>query len=89
MSEPEKFYPIVEHLGKECSFWGLDQGEPACGYPKSELEGRTTCRGIVDDVCLYIIDGRPPSELSDMLLKGIRTRQPDSSLLPPGDVSKS
>ena len=89
MSESEKFYPSPEHLGEECLFWDLDQGDPACDYPKLELQGRRTCCGRVDDVCQYIMNGKEPSELSNMLLKGIKTRQPDSSLLPPGDISKS
>jgi hypothetical protein len=51
-----------------------------------ELEGRTTCGGIIDDVCLKVLIGRAPGKTSQMLLEGIKTQLPDSSLLPPGEI---
>ncbi len=56
----EKYYPKEANLGQGCSFWNLGNFAAECCYPKYELQGRTTCRGIIDDVCLYVKDGRQP-----------------------------
>ena len=86
MQEPELSHPNVENLGKACRFWNLGGIATDCCFPKAELEGRTTCGGTVDDVCLYVKAGRTPSEFSDLLLTGINLRPPDGSLLPPGEI---
>lgn len=87
MTEPETYYPKEENLGKPCMFWSLGGIAAACCYPKFELEGRTTCGGTIDDVCLRIKDGRPGSEFTEFLLEGTNTQIPDSSLLPPGEIT--
>ncbi len=84
----EKFYPIEENLGKNCVFWCLG-GQIACGFPKVNLEGRTKCEGMIDDVCLYIKDGRQPSSLTEEQIIELKTRAPgllDKSYIPPGDI---
>lgn len=83
----ERFYPNEENLGLDCLFWDL--GSLVCSFPKTELQGRRSCEGIVDDVCLFLMKGRRPSSLTDSQIKEIRTRAPDlydKSYLPPGDT---
>lgn len=86
MSENEKCYPTDRNLGRDCLYWGLGGIAASCCFPKAELQGRKTCGGSIDDVCLYIKDGRPPGEFSEMLLAGIKYSPPNSSLLPPGEI---
>ena len=86
MSENERVYPHEQNLGKECLYWSLGGIAAKCCFPKYELEGRTTCGGVIDDVCLYVKDGRTPGPTSQILLEGIRSMPPDSSLLPPGEI---
>jgi len=94
----ERFYPKEENLGKDCRFWQgiaidgkrhLAQAAIGCTYPKFEMEGRMSCEGIIDDVCLYLKDGRRPSSLSQDQIDEIRFRIPDGDNrnLPPGDVT--
>jgi hypothetical protein len=91
----EKYYPSEENLGKDCSFWqgvekersGLGQLAVGCHYPKAELEGRLSCEGMIDDVCLFVKNGRHPKSLSPEQIAEIRFRMPlasDSRNLPPG-----
>lgn len=86
MTQYEKVSPKEQNLGKNCIYWDLGGVATNCCFPKFELEGRTTCRGIIDDVCLYVKDGRTPGEFSQMLLNGIKTSIPNSALLPPGEI---
>lgn len=94
----EKFYPKEENLGKDCRFWqGLDTDGKhplariaiGCTFPRYEMEGRLSCEGIVDDVCLYLKDGRIPSSLSQEQIDEIRFRIPDGDNrdIPPGDIT--
>ena len=85
MSEYEKFRPNEENLGKECVFWSRNIG---CMYPKMQMEGRRSCEGIVDDVCLYLKDGRLPKSLTEQQIFSLKTRPPtaDKSYIPPGDT---
>ena len=46
----EKFYPSEENLGNDCRFW-----QNGCTYPKAEVQGRLSCEGVIDDVCLYLL----------------------------------
>lgn len=93
----EKFYPSEENLGKDCLYWqGLDghteQGIArvaiGCFFPKREMEGRVSCEGCIDDVCLFLKDGRRPRSLTQEQIDEIRTRIPngDNRQLPPGDI---
>lgn len=85
--EGERSYPKEENLGSNCLFWGL--GSLACSFPKAEMKGRRSCEGIIDDVCLFLKDGRKPSSLTDAEIAEIKTRAPDlydKSYLPPGNV---
>ena len=93
----EKFYPKEQSLGKDCQFWqGLDTerssdiGRAAigCNFPKYEMEGRLSCEGIVDDVCLFLKDGRRPLSITQEQIDEIRSRIPDGNNrnLPPGDI---
>ncbi len=87
MSEIEKFYPRVDNLGKECTWWNKSIG---CTFPKAEMEGRTSCEGIIDDVCLYLKDGRKPASLSSEQILMLKTTPPSPNKLsiPPGDITK-
>lgn len=93
----KKSYPEEENLGKDCLFWqrvdlsskrGLGAQALGCFYPKIELEGRLSCEGIIDDVCLFIKDGRKPSSLTQDQIMEIRLRDPlsDNRELPPGNT---
>ncbi len=86
MQDFEKNYPDEPNLGKDCQFWKLGGIATNCCFPKFELQGRTTCRGVIDNVCLQIKDGRQADDFTEMLLKGTKTAVPNSSLLPPGDI---
>lgn len=92
----EKSYPTEQNLGKECLFWQgivtqstLGQLAVGCFFPKAEMEGRLSCEGMIDDVCLFLKDGRHPKSLSEAQIDEIRTRIPlstDNRDLPPGDI---
>jgi len=94
----ERFYPSEENLGNECEFWqGFENSAQnrlahigmGCIFPKYEMEGRTSCEGIIDDVCLYLKDRRMPKSLTEEQLDELRFRIPDGMNrdLPPGDVN--
>lgn len=93
----EKSYPSERNLGRNCKFWrgiAVDQSEQlgvlavGCHFPKAEMEGRLSCEGIIDDVCLYLKNGRPPKSLSTEQIDEIRLRIPHGNNrdLPPGDT---
>lgn len=83
MSRTEKFYPNESNLGKQCAFWSLTVG---CRFPKGQLEGRRTCEGLVDDVCLLKKDGRPIPRMNEQQVFTIQIGVPDARLIPPGSV---
>ena len=83
--EREVFKPNVENLGKNCSYWSID--ERCCQYPKKEIFGRESCDGIVESYCLYYLTGRIPKSLSPEQVLELKTRVPVSPLdIPPGDT---
>lgn len=85
----ERFYPTADNLGTNCSYWQLGGLATACCFPKAELEGRRSCEGIIDDVCLFIKDGRETASLSEAQRLEIRTTIPNvdsGKNLPPGDA---
>lgn len=86
MSATEKYYPKEVNLGLDCQYWCLGGLATGCCFPKAELEGRRSCEGTIDDVCLLIKDGRQPGSLTELQTIEIKTRVPNSSLLPPGDI---
>lgn len=82
-------YPSEENLGENCMFWAMGDALAGCGFPKAELIGRLSCEGIIDDICLFIKDGRPPASMSREQQLEIKTRAPDlydKSYLPPGNI---
>jgi hypothetical protein len=86
--EQSDFYPTEENLGRNCKYWAV-LGAIGCDYPKAELQGRLSCDGIIDDVCLFVKDGRKPSSLTDEQLIEIKTRVPGIDqrfTLPPGET---
>jgi hypothetical protein len=88
MTGPD-FYPKEANLGKNCQFWSIGGLAAGCCFPKAEIQGRRSCEGIVDDVCLFLKDGRPPASLSKTQADEIKMRAPDldnKSYLPPGDI---
>ena len=82
--EREYFWPTGENLGKNCRFWSQELG---CIFPKKEMEGRRSCEGIIDDVCLFLKNGRRPKSLTSEQILELKTRVPNSPLsIPPGDT---
>lgn len=91
MASQERFYPREENLGKECRFWNPDfnPDKRGCRFPKTEMRGRTSCEGIIDDVCLFLKDGRRPASLSEEQISELKIRMPQFSnkqYIPPGDI---
>lgn len=81
------FYPKGPNIGRNCSFWANQEDSPAqCCDTQHKLLGRTTCRSVIDDVCLFIIEGREPSPITKLLLDGINVGLPDATVLPPGQL---
>lgn len=87
MSSPERFYPTEENLGRNCMYWDAEHG---CKYPKEEMTRRRSCEGVVDDVCLFLKDGRKAKSLSPQQMMDLKTRPPstDKSYIPPGNTEK-
>jgi hypothetical protein len=88
MDPQETYPPSEENLGRECKFWALG-GLAVCYYPKAEMHGRTSCEGIIDDVCLFLKDGRKPASLSEEQITELATRAPSldtKAYIPPGDT---
>lgn len=83
--EREVFYPSEENIGKNCRYWKIRKG---CTFPKIEMEGRRSCEGIVDDVCLFLKDKRLPKSLTPEQLLELKLSVPGISPLsiPPGDT---
>lgn len=89
MSKEGSFYPKEDNLGKNCEFWNLNGPIKGCNFPKAEMEGRTSCEGVVDDVCLFLLKGRRPASLTEEQKREIKTRIPgftSNRNLPPGDI---
>lgn len=82
----ERFYPTEENLGKNCMFWDLNGRFRGCNFPKIEMAGRTSCEGIVDDVCLQLQKTRP---LTNPQLKDLKPEPPklgQKPHIPPGQT---
>lgn len=71
----ERFYPKEENLGKNCRFWNLNGRFHGCNFPKAEMEGRTSCEGVIDERCLYLKDGRVPKN-SNINIKSLKLEPP-------------
>ena len=93
----DRVYPTEKNLGKNCEFWQGVNIDPSkqmgamavgCFFPKVEMEGRLSCEGIIDDVCLRLKDGRPARSLTEEQIIELRHRIPNRNNrdLPPGDV---
>jgi len=89
----ERFYPAAENLDKDCQFWDLKGRFSGCNFPKIDMEGRTSCEGVIDNFCLYLKDGRIPSdpdERFDAEIKKLKIRPPkfgQKPEIPPGTTS--
>ena len=82
----KKECPSVHNLGKDCMFWKRDityvqneQQKTGCTYPKAELIWRTSCEGIIDDVCLCLLDGRKPRSLTHDEINKLKLSPPSFS----------
>lgn len=85
----KEFYPNEENLGRNCQFWNLNGKFIGCNFPKVGLEGRTSCEGVIDDVCLYKKSRRIPPSLTAEQITELKTSLPkhgESPMLPPGDI---
>ncbi len=76
MAETERSYPNENNLGKSCAFWHLKGRFSGCNFPKVKIGGRTSCEGIIDDVCLFLKDGRPASSLTQQQRDDLKARIP-------------
>jgi hypothetical protein len=77
-------YPLPENMGENCMYWTLENG---CAYPKYEVQGRRSCEGIIDDVCLFM-RGKISEliHISPIEAQAMKTNPfPDATTLPPGD----
>ena len=76
----ETFFPDEENLSKDCMYWGSQITAQAstigCVYPKFEIQGRTSCEGIVDEVCLFIKDRRNTDKISPQDKLRLKTQVP-------------
>lgn len=89
MSEREEFYPEEKNLGKNCLYWQLEGPIVGCIYPKAELQGRTSCEGMVDTICLLRKDGRKPNSMTENQIRTIMNIPPSfegNRTLPPGNT---
>lgn len=84
-------FPAEANLGRNCLFWSNGDSLPyGCAYPKAELMGRLSCEGMIDDVCLFMKDGRLPRSLTVEQIVELKTRPPsldDKSYIPPGSIT--
>lgn len=90
MAESDRFYPSEENLGKNCVFWNLFGRFAGCNFPKAQMQGRTSCEGLIDDVCLFLKNGRPPSSLTEEQIKELKVRMPsfdEKTYIPPGQIN--
>lgn len=72
----ERLYPSEDSLGKPCEYWSTEL--QTCYYPKIIMFGRVSCRGIVDEPCLYLKDKRPitnPDCLSEEVKHELEMRE--------------
>lgn len=69
----ERFYPTEENLGENCQFWDFHGRFTGCNFPKAEMEGRTSCEGIIDNVCLFLKNGRDPKNIE---VEGLKLEPP-------------
>lgn len=83
--EQEYFWPAEKNIGKNCRFWSFEKG---CIFPKKEMEGRRSCEGIIDDVCLFLKNRRLPKSLTPQQLSELKLRVPNSPLDIPQDILK-
>ena len=86
-TESDRFYPKPENLGRECEFWSIGNMTVGCCFPNANIAGRTSCEGIVDDVCLFLKNGRRPASLSREQILYLKTRPPgldNKAYIPPG-----
>lgn len=85
----EQLYPKPENLGRDCMYWQLGGLTTACCYPKAELEGRRSCEGLIDDVCLLLKDGIQAESLTDEQMIELRHTPPSHERninIPPGQI---
>jgi hypothetical protein len=81
--------PSEENLGENCGWWNVSN-HFGCGFPKAEIEGRSSCEGMVDTVCLHILMRKgPPNNLTPEQILKLKTRIPgfkSNFNIPPGDI---
>lgn len=93
----EVFPPTERNIGQECEFWqGVQRDRTkkmgylavGCKFPKFEIEGRLSCEGIIDDVCLYVKNGILVKSLNKQTVEEVRNRDRSAGNrgLPPGNA---
>lgn len=91
MPEQKRFFPQEAHLGFYCKFWDIKGRFRGCNYPKTEMCGRTSCEGIIDEMCLFLKDGRIPKSVSREVLGELKTQPPSlgtKHYIPPSSTDK-
>lgn len=76
MPEQDKFFPQEQNLGRYCQFWNFKGRLKGCNYPKAEMEGRLSCEGVIDEMCLFLKDGRMPKSVPKEVLTSLKTQSP-------------
>jgi hypothetical protein len=82
----EQKYPSDKNIGFDCLYWSNNAG---CVYPKTELEGRRSCEGIIDNNCVYIIKGISIIAVSKevSVIKRNGPLHYSSADIPPGNIN--
>lgn len=85
MANQERFYPGKETLGRECIFWNNTSG---CWFPKFEIQGRRSCEGLIDTVCLYLKDRVQLGGLTEAQVRLLKFSPPQEAkhYVPAGEI---
>jgi hypothetical protein len=73
----DDYYPRSENLGKKCIFWNLLAETNECYNIRPNLLFRESCGGKIDPLCLAVMEGRLPTNLTPELAEELKVRAPD------------
>ena len=71
MKDREESLPLVENIGENCLFW-----DNQCAHPKAEMQGRVSCEGVVDDICIYLRTRVRPESLTEAQIADLKLNPP-------------
>jgi len=73
----EKLYPCAENLGKDCKFWRSNPDKMECSFPNAKMNGRQDCEGLIDDICLFLKDGRRSPNITEGEILRLKLNPPN------------